>query len=828
MTGKKTYHKVDSMDKRNSIRIGLVGCVSCGKSTLLNSICVNQYEEMKKCRTTMLPSVYQETNNTIYSSEEAKEILNKNTENNHYIFNGSVELSNENCKVVRNMIPKIKDFANLSDNIFIDIYDIPGLNDAKTRDIYYKWIEDNFSELDIIIHIVDINSPLNTSDQIDILKMLIKNIDQEKKKNGRDVFLLTVVNKCDEMDQEGGDFVMDEEDQENYDNIIKTTNEIIEEIIGPLDTVVEGCETKFATPVNVSSKLRKFLKLEDDELISRTEVTKRITGYCKSRNLVDKKDKRKINIDSELKNLLMVEDDKEITFFNIQMYISKHFPQKNSFNYDFTPISAADTFVYRMLHNDPTVEMDMKLLQKFGMNEVGRRAWNKMNEVEKREMIKGHFKKAKISDTLEITGYLQFTEILKNYLSKDRQSKILIDRIKQELQNEDLIKKNITTDKDELQKLIQIYNSYSSRVWVVDKLFKTNNSSIVTDLINTHISRWISDISDLSNGSAESIKRLEEYKYAVNEIREKVDPYALSNNIKMKIDEEKGKRWSDSFGKSFQEYKKAIPHSMIFGLKSLMDGYSNLQNQYYIRILENENTYYDFPNNIYSNIDKLRENSYDSVESTIDYVIQKIEKTILSKCGQELESWLQQTKSPFSGYYETCEESLNTIIQFCEKLMSDYCYPKEKIIEFLKSYLIRRYGIMNHCHPGETHSIFEIQAHYPTCHQVVNLSRSDGQGGHYVKSYIILLDTWWQNKGGKDDNEYFNNLYFVNKSNLFRANSLNYSDNHALNYYKEKNNILAIPMYLYGLMNEDESDESEEDEYSSTCADDGLSDDESE
>ena len=150
-----------------------------------------------------------------------------------------------------------------------------------------------------------------------------------------------------------------------------------------------------------------------------------------------------------------------------------------------------------------------------------------------------------------------------------------------------------------------------------------------------------------------------------------------------------------SFGKSFQEYKKAIPHSMIFGLKSLMEGYSNLQNQYYIRILENENTYYDFPKNIYSNIDKLRENSYDSVESTIDYVILKIEQSILSKCGQDLESWLQQNKSPFSGYYETCEESQNTMIQFCEKLMSDYCYPKEKIIEFLEklfSKTIQYYG----------------------------------------------------------------------------------------------------------------------------------------
>ena len=120
-------------------------------------------------------------------------------------------------------------------------------------------------------------------------------------------------------------------------------------------------------------------------------------------------------------------------------------------------------------------------------------------------------------------------------------------------------------------KLIQIYNSYSSRVWVVDKLFKTNNSSIVTDLINTHIHRWISDISDISNGSDESIKRLEEYKYAINEIREKVDPYALSNNIKMKIDEEKGQRWSDSLIGSFQEYK-AIPHSMILDWIEVIDG----------------------------------------------------------------------------------------------------------------------------------------------------------------------------------------------------------------------------------------------------------------
>ena len=217
----------------------------------------------------------------------------------------------------------------------------------------------------------------------------------------------------------------------------------------------------------------------------------------------------------------------------------------------------------------------------------------------------------------------------------------------------------------------------------------------------------------------------------------------------------------------------------------------------------------------------MRENSYNSVESTIDYVILKIEQSILGKRHEDLESWLQQNKSPFSGYYETCEESQNTMIQFCEKLMSDYCYPKEKIIVFLKNYLVKRYSIMDSIHNEEN--------------TFIKFSRVFGYvKENYIKSYIILLDTWWQNKGAlgiSPRQEYFINLYYVNKSNLFRSNILQYSQD--INYFKEKNNILAIPMYLYrlmiGLMNEDESDESEDESgYSSTCADDGLSDDESE
>ena len=100
---------------------------------------------------------------------------------------------------------------------------IPGLNDSQSKDVYFKWIETNFDELDIIFHIVDINNPLNTQDQIDILKMLIKNIESSKISNNR-ILLLTIINKCDEMDiSDSGDFIFDDKDVTNYDQIIKYT-----------------------------------------------------------------------------------------------------------------------------------------------------------------------------------------------------------------------------------------------------------------------------------------------------------------------------------------------------------------------------------------------------------------------------------------------------------------------------------------------------------------------------------------------------------------------------------------------------------------------------
>ena len=49
-------------NQRYQINIAICGAVSAGKSTLLNSLFVSQYSDMKIKRTTMTPQVYYESN----------------------------------------------------------------------------------------------------------------------------------------------------------------------------------------------------------------------------------------------------------------------------------------------------------------------------------------------------------------------------------------------------------------------------------------------------------------------------------------------------------------------------------------------------------------------------------------------------------------------------------------------------------------------------------------------------------------------------------------------------------------------------------------------
>jgi chromatin remodeling complex protein RSC6 len=85
----------------------------------------------------------------------------------------------------------------------------------------------------------------------------------------------------------------------------------------------------FAKPGPVSDELRKFLGLGKDELISRTQVTKKFTEYCKAHDLQNGPDKRVIFPDKNVIKLLrLTKDNEPLTFFNLQKYMKVHYPNK--------------------------------------------------------------------------------------------------------------------------------------------------------------------------------------------------------------------------------------------------------------------------------------------------------------------------------------------------------------------------------------------------------------------------------------------------------------------------------------------------------------------
>ena len=79
----------------------------------------------------------------------------------------------------------------------------------------------------------------------------------------------------------------------------------------------------FAKPSLLSDELCTFLGVPSGTTMARTQVTKQITNYVKSKNLLKADNKRVIIPDATLKKLLAVPDGDEVTFFNLQKYM-KH------------------------------------------------------------------------------------------------------------------------------------------------------------------------------------------------------------------------------------------------------------------------------------------------------------------------------------------------------------------------------------------------------------------------------------------------------------------------------------------------------------------------
>ena len=81
----------------------------------------------------------------------------------------------------------------------------------------------------------------------------------------------------------------------------------------------------FARPSKVTKELCEFMNKDDGTEIARTEVTKALVAYIKSHKLENATNSQIITPDTKLKYLLGVCDGDELTYFNIQKYMNKHF-----------------------------------------------------------------------------------------------------------------------------------------------------------------------------------------------------------------------------------------------------------------------------------------------------------------------------------------------------------------------------------------------------------------------------------------------------------------------------------------------------------------------
>ena len=81
----------------------------------------------------------------------------------------------------------------------------------------------------------------------------------------------------------------------------------------------------FVKPTLISDELASFLGKSKGTEMARTEVTREINAYIRANSLQDKTNGRRINADTKLSSLLKLNVDEELTYFNLQRYMSPHF-----------------------------------------------------------------------------------------------------------------------------------------------------------------------------------------------------------------------------------------------------------------------------------------------------------------------------------------------------------------------------------------------------------------------------------------------------------------------------------------------------------------------
>lgn len=574
-----TKHKMQdatSSKHRNQINIAIIGTVSAGKSTLMNGLFVNTYSDMKLKRTTMTPQIYVETD--IIEPKKLQKIRSDNTKTNIDLIaktESKEKITINDIKETYHEVPKIHKLVNLENSVYLTIYDIPGLNDARTKDVYFEYLDNNFYKFDIIIFVVDIHSGLNTADEIMILEKILNNI--KKNKESYDIInkLIVIANKCDEMQYEKKDCkILDEELEEMFEQVTLTVKQKVAEIIP---------------------------------------------------NLI----------------------------------------------YSINPLSAEDSYIYRMYDRNPAYELDIKHVNKFGFNEYGKSRWNRLNDKKKSAKIKELMQKMDINDTLSHTGFKGFNETLNVFLNPKKQYIYLNNHLIYEMKQ--IVGYNTIDISNDIQHFYMIFQRYKE----INELYKNKCGKWGKDKVNITI--FTHHITNYLQGYKQNIIS----KYITNP---DTDAKTISENSLEQVQQIK-----EQFEEMNRMFNGSCPQ-----IKECLQSCTTSLNDFYITTINNKtkpiNTTFDY-------LFKLLKHKYKITKEIISNIFKN--NDMKSKSSEEIIEYIQNLENKhlitqddiiifILDFLESIYKSINNNVE-CGYIkkgdFSVYCYYTN---QFWSYYIIKR------------------------------------------------------------------------------------------------------------------------------------------
>lgn len=168
------------------INVGVFGASSVGKSMFVNSLCGKYYSEVSISKKFYIPQIYKESEQAC----DSKDVKHHNARINKWVLEDiwSNKFNIDTMQWVIHPIGEIKYLHNKEATLII--HDLPCLDDERTQDVYFCWIEEQ--EYDLIIFIIDIEKGIDEDSKY-ILNYLIN---LSKINNCQIVYF---VNKCDDL-----------------------------------------------------------------------------------------------------------------------------------------------------------------------------------------------------------------------------------------------------------------------------------------------------------------------------------------------------------------------------------------------------------------------------------------------------------------------------------------------------------------------------------------------------------------------------------------------------------------------------------------------------